>query len=225
MKKILSFALLLCSFAALNAQIAFQYAGHDYQNGDTLTVILDKDDAHCTDINIKNQTGSVMSNLVVTMEEIENHGIECWGICVADQCVPVLTSNPFTLTPNAVDESFTVDLNIDDVEKPYSIYTLSCANAMVSTTVVVRFQAYEETLGINTVAASSVNVYPNPAQGQVNFSYNVDQPSTLSIIDMQGRVVSQFSVQGQGTTSISNLPAGIYVYGFAGQKMNKLIIK
>lgn len=225
MKKILSFALLLCSIAALNAQIVFQYDGRDYSSGDTMTVIFDKTEAHVTDIDIRNTSSSALSNLVVSMEEIENHGIECWGLCVADQCVPVLTSIAFTLAPNTADESFTIDLNVEDVAKPWSLYTLACGNGLVSTSIVIRLQAYEETVGINQVSASSVNVYPNPAQSQVNFSYNVAQPATLNIVDMQGRIVRQLPVQGQGTTSVNDLPAGIYAYGIAGSQMSKLIVK
>lgn len=230
MKRILSFALLLCSLAVLNAQtqVGFVYDNHTYQNGDTMVVVLQKSAINCEGIAFKNQTASMLSNMVVTMTEIERDGFEAWGMCT-DACVMGLTSNPFNLPPNALYNSFSIDLTIDaNVECPYGVYNLQVSNGTITCAVVVRFQAY--TLGIDDVLANSrLSAYPNPAEGQFRVSYEVSQPATLAIYDVQGRVVRQMPVCGNGTVMVSDLPAGIYAYGIVENgrrsQMQKLIVK
>ena len=118
-----------------------------------------------------------------------------------------------------------MDLTIDEaVAQPYSIYKMKVSNDEVASSVIIRFQAYTE--GINDVASSALTAYPNPAQGNVNISYDVNQPSTLAIYDMQGRVVRSMPVSGSGNAVVDNLAAGIYTYGIMGSTtMQKLIVK
>lgn len=231
MKKILSFALLLCSLAMANAQtqVGFVYNGHTYQNGDTMVVVLEKTAHNCSDIVFKNQTSGRLADMVVTMTEIERDGIECWGLCAGGQCVMGLVSNAFNMPPNALDTTFTIDIDIDaNMERPYGVYNLQVANGNISCAVVVRFQAYE--LGINDVQANAMlNAYPNPAEGQFDISYSVNQPATLAIFDVQGRMVRQTPVNGEGTVKVSDLAAGIYAYGILENgrrsQMQKFIVK
>jgi len=74
-----------------------------------------------------------------------------------------------------------------------------------------------------------VKAYPNPATEQFSVSYSVEQPSTLVIYDAQGRQVREMAINGNGTLSISNLPAGVYAYGIVNGKhrgqMQKLVVK
>ena len=82
-------------------------------------------------------------------------------------------------------------------------------------------EEYESTV----LANSSVKAFPNPATHQFSVNYSVEQPATLTIVDMQGRTVRSMPVEGNGTVNISDLPAGMYAYGIAGGKMQKLIVK
>ena len=60
----------------------------------------------------------------------------------------------------------------------------------------------------------------------VAISYELNQPATLAIVDMQGRTVRQLTVEGNGTAMVDDLPAGIYAYGILGSNnMKKLIVK
>lgn len=224
MKKILSIALLLGSFVALNAQtIDFLYDGNVYHNGDTMVVTVEKT-AHTTDaIGFRNGGLSDVTGLVVNMTEIERDGIEAWGLCTGDQCVPTLTSATFTIPAGSDYNTFTIDITVDDIARPYGVYNMVLSNNTITSAIVVRFQAYTE--GIENVAINNINAYPNPAQGQVNISYSVDQPSTLAIYDMQGRMVRQENIMGNGTAIVNDLHTGVYVYGIMGQQMQKLIVK
>ena len=226
MKKILSFLLLLSSVAVLNlqAQVAFKYNGHTYQNGDNFVVVLEPNAFHAGGINFVNQGQSTLQNMIVTMTPIEMSGIDIWGLC-AGACRLDSVSNPFDIPFGGEYADFTMDLTIDEtVAQPYSIYKMKVSNDEVASSVIIRFQAYTE--GINDVASSALTAYPNPAQGNVNISYDVNQPSPLANYDMQGRVVRSMSVSGSGNAIVDNLPAGIYTYCIMGSTtMQKLIVR
>lgn len=227
MKKILSFLLLFSSVAVLSvqAQIGFKYNGHTYQNGDEFVVVLAPDAEHCNGISFVNQGYSALQNMTVTMTPIEMSGIDIWGLCAGTACRQDSVSDAFNIPPSGEYTDFTMDLTIDEaVTQPYSIYKMKVSNNNVACSVTIRFQAYAE--GISDVASTTLTAYPNPAQGNVNISYDVNQPSTLAIYDMQGRVVRSISVSGDGNVVVDNLPAGIYTYGIMGSNnMQKLIIK
>ena len=224
MKKFLSFALLLSSFMVLKAQtqISFVCNGQTYQNGESIVVTLENNYNSGT-ITMHNNTSSPLQGLVITATQIESHGIEVSAICT-DQCVPGLVSTPFNIAPEA-DYPVIIDFDLDEtIADPYCVYNFEVSNGTITSSVVVRFQI--SSLGISDVVANRLSAYPNPAEGQVNISYEVAQPSTLAVYDMQGRVVRQLAVTGSGNAVIDNLPAGIYAYGFLGSNtMRKLIVK
>ena len=226
MKKILSFLLLFSSVAVLGvqAQIDFKYNGQTYQDGDNFVVVLAPDAIHFGGSSFVNQGQSTLQNLVVTMTPIEVSGIDIWGLC-AGACRIDSVSNPFDIPAGGEYSEFTMDLTIDKaVAQPFSIYRMKVSNDRVASSVTIRFQAYTE--GISDVASSALTAYPNPAQGNVNIRYDVNQPSTIAIYDMQGRVVRSISVSGNGNAVVDNLPAGIYTYCIMGSTtMQKLIVK
>lgn len=224
MKKLLSFALLLSSFMLLNAQtqISFVCNGQTYQNGESFAVVLENN--YSTEaISLHNNTPSRLQNLVITVTQVESNGIEISALCT-EQCVPGLVSVPFNIAPNG-DYPFSIDYEMDEtVENPYCVYNVEVSNGSITCSAVVRLQT--SPLGIKAVVMSHISAYPNPAEGQVNISYEVAQPSTLAVYDVQGRMVRQLTVAGSGNAVIDNLPAGIYAYGILGSNtMQKLIVK
>ena len=228
MKRLLSLAVLLCSLflTHVNGQIGFVYQDRTYQNGDTLVVVLAPNAHQCQGIFIKNVAPVALTDLTASLTPIEENGIEAWGICTNGQCVSGLTSSRFSLAPNAIDNSFAIDIDISaSVQQPYGVYTLTVSNSSISSSIVLRMQT--ATVGIAEATTQEVlSAYPNPAQGNVNISYDVNQPSTLAIYDMQGRVVLSMSVSGSGNAVVDNLAAGIYTYGIMGSTtMQKLIVK
>ena len=227
MKKILSFLLLFSSVAvfSVQAQIGFKYNGHTYQNGDEFVVVLAPDAEHCNGISFVNQGFSALQDMTVTMTSIEMSGIDIWGLCAGAYCRQDTVSDAFNIPPSGEYTDFTMDLTIDEaVAQPFSIYKMKVSNNNVACSVTIRFQAYAE--GISDVASTTLTAYPNPAQGNVNISYDVNQPSTLAIYDMQGRVVRSMSVSGSGNAIVDNLPAGIYTYCIMGSTtMQKLIVR
>lgn len=53
--------------------------------------------------------------------------------------------------------------------------------------------------------------------------YNVEQPATLELVDIQGRKVAEATVDGYGFLPV-DAPAGVYVYTF-GEKSGKIYLK
>lgn len=74
----------------------------------------------------------------------------------------------------------------------------------------------------NNSLASNINVYPNPANNNINFSYNFDAASNAvaTVYDVTGRqvMVKDFGKQAAGTQvftiNTANLPAGNYTLDF-----------
>lgn len=227
MKRLLTFTLLLGSLflANVQGQIDFIYNGQTYTNGDSFTVTLPQGTVACSEVQLKNTSNTALLNLVATVTPIEENGIHVWAICIGSECLPRLNSNPFNMEAGAIDNTFALDLDVDaSIAQPYGIYSIAVSNGTVTSNVTVRLQT--TTVGIDNVAEKLAPVaYPNPAQGAFAIRYEVEQPATLTIVDMQGRTVRSIPVKGTGSVNISDLPAGLYAYGIAGDKMQKLIVK
>lgn len=228
MKKIVSFALLMCSLflANVQGQVGFIYNGTTYQDGDSMCVYINADAHAVTGVAMKNLGSGVLQNLVVTVTPVEESGIEAWGVCCGGACVPALTSTAFTMTPGQQDDAFSIDISLDNsVANAYGVYSINVSNGMVNCTVKMRVQV--GTAGIAEAKEQVAMVaFPNPAQGAVSISYELNQPATLAIVDMQGRTVKEVKVNGNGTAVVDNLPAGIYAYGILGSNsMKKLVVK
>lgn len=75
--------------------------------------------------------------------------------------------------------------------------------------------------------AFKVEVYPNPAKGQVTIHTDY-QKGTVSVImlNVMGQLVMYFTVNGERTIDVSQLPAGVYTLQMLGGSMEtkKLII-
>ena len=78
-----------------------------------------------------------------------------------------------------------------------------------------------EAVSLNSVEqiATSIDLYPNPAQSTTTLSYNLTSSSnvTLNIFDMNGRLISSLNKGRQGAglhtqeISLSSLSKGVYM--------------
>jgi hypothetical protein len=67
-------------------------------------------------------------------------------------------------------------------------------------------------------ALTALNIFPNPADGEVNVKYNVTNNETteIEIVDLLGKIVSYNAIQSQMgenlvLISTSDLEAGVYM--------------
>jgi len=80
--------------------------------------------------------------------------------------------------------------------------------------------AYPMTVGVNELAANAVeiNVYPNPAQDQVNFLVDPGTAASVQIYDITGRQIGSFGITSAlSTISTSAYANGIYTYVVTGK--------
>jgi len=69
-------------------------------------------------------------------------------------------------------------------------------------------------LGVTEVAASGINIYPNPAQSVINISLQGQAVTKINITDMQGRVLKTITPATNATlvtVSVNDLAEGMYL--------------
>ena len=74
-------------------------------------------------------------------------------------------------------------------------------------------------LGINEYSSSlNENVYPNPAQNEINFVADASKQKAIQLFDVAGRLINTVSILDEKTTiSTSDFANGIYYYSIIGK--------
>ena len=95
------------------------------------------------------------------------------------------------------------------------------------TAIVALFEWVADSVGIGDVQESTIEIYPNPAHGDVTVS--VGCPATLSVFDLSGRkVVSPTTIGSIFVIPYRTLPRGVYfvcVTGVEGTTVRKLVME
>lgn len=72
-----------------------------------------------------------------------------------------------------------------------------------------------------------VELFPNPADGEVTIRFDSEAPVSATLTDLAGREVKAFSFQRTTTVDVSHLPAGQYILRLAtanGVATRKLVV-
>jgi hypothetical protein len=86
-------------------------------------------------------------------------------------------------------------------------------------------------VGVHQFAAEpafKAEVYPNPAKGQVTISTDYEKGAvSVMMLNAWGQMVMYFTVDGERTIDVSQLPAGVYTLQMLGGSVvtKKLIVK
>lgn len=72
-------------------------------------------------------------------------------------------------------------------------------------------------LGSEELNYSSVNIYPNPSQGQFTIQLDRIEATLIQISDMQGRVLKTVYPEHQSTIELASLPPGAYVVSITSE--------
>ena len=76
--------------------------------------------------------------------------------------------------------------------------------------------------------AFAAEIYPNPAMGQFTLRTNYDKGAvSVMMLNMQGQLVKFFTVEGQRTIDVSQLPKGVYTLQMLGGSVvtRKLVVE
>lgn len=104
-------------------------------------------------------------------------------------------------------ETDTLKLNFEDVRLVTANGTFVPVNAISSKVVIQN----KKDVGLPPWLFSETRVYPNPAKASIFIDHPSAEAISVSIVDMQGRIVSQLEPQrGKFRVSLDQIPAGIY---------------
>lgn len=151
---------------------------------------------------------------------------EAWqtAVCDKNQCwLPTVNSKNFTLAP---DEEADMDVHVypNGAEGSAIIeVTVTDQNdASFSLTNVYYFN--EEPSNTQSVARSTIKVYPNPTQGLFTIRGG-EQVARLEIFSLAGQPVRQFDFQDGRWYNISDLPRGTYLVRMVDREARTLTTK
>ncbi len=100
-------------------------------------------------------------------------------------------------------------------DESVGIITDTVMYTYVWTTAITPVEAPE---AIVRITEMQVNVFPNPAVDFVNISMEENESATLILTDMQGKIVKRGTITGEGTISVRDLAAGLYLLRLQNDK-------
>lgn len=144
----------------------------------------------------------------------------CWGLCYGANPATVWQCPATEAIPaGGTDSTFTSDYS-DSAQPGTEIIRyifFNAGNPNDSSWVIVKFNVTPA--GVAQINSNALHVsapYPNPANTNVSFNYNMKgaQNATLEIYNSIGRCVQTLpvsSANGKLSLSVSDLPAGVYI--------------
>jgi hypothetical protein len=111
--------------------------------------------------------------------------------------------------------SFNANLNVTTILQNTGSLTDPVAGNGAATRTVTWFNQFRNQVGLNTTLSNGikVKVFPNPAKESINFEYDYNKSSVITIYDITGKKVAQTNHDGHNTkVDISTLNNGLYLY-------------
>lgn len=120
--------------------------------------------------------------------------------------------------------------NITNMPIDYMEYNAYFGGSWSVTDRITYFYSEQEVTGFSNLSESSVEIYPNPTSGIINFRMGINfQQISFELIDMQGKRVMQQKISNNQKVDIRQLPKGLYFYKISCNKESlysgKIIIK
>jgi hypothetical protein len=121
---------------------------------------------------------------------------------------------------------------LNEINNDYSFIDVVASN-LLSPIIYYRLEAIDKDgsktySGIKNIITKlqnlNIQVYPNPAINQISIQRKTDKVETVSIIDIDGKIVKKIQLNKfLQTVSINELQKGIYLLKFEHSEMIKLI--
>ena len=111
------------------------------------------------------------------------------------------------------------DINTSSMTHLYFAFKYTCTDSAASNWEIAEFRVYTGYDAIEEHKATTVNLYPNPAENSVNIV--AESNAVVQIIDMTGRTVMTINVvEGVNAISVADLESGVYFV-----RMNGAVVK
>lgn len=222
MKKI--FTLLLLGTAATlaaNADIVVKYDGNTVNNGSTIYVDITKTETVLPGVTIVEYSaepeitfvGTVYSTVTLTAtSDVTNGALSiCWPL----NCQNFDANNATRTASAEITDSEAQDIQLHYLAKseeahiaPATVKVVLSSDDDEEDDVAFTVVFQDEGAGLQGVDANAPAV---KVQGSA-LTYNVLTETTLTVYNIAGRAVVSTTVNGNGAVSLSDLPAGIYIY-------------
>lgn len=155
------------------------------------------------------ETTVTMSSLMVDMDDFIFD-----SICTSSNAIPLPFANPAGGVYSGTGVSGTTFDPNGLAEGSYDVtYTYQngdgCEASDVSSILVV--DCAGENLGIDDLDDLSAQLFPNPTNGVLNITLNTQDAIQVELFDLNGRKVSQITIQSKGQIDMSGLEKGTYL--------------
>jgi hypothetical protein len=171
--------------------------------------LINKDTLQAAHVTI--HSGSNYNNTAASMQMIASKVSATSGVTFAGSAVSNTGLwNPNTNTVNGSNNTFTITMPAASA----TVLSIKSNNTTTATILPVLDQELD------------LQIYPNPASSMITIK--TSEAGNISIADEKGSLVKQFTIQGISSTSISDLPTGMYFVHYNNSTVSivkKLIVK
>lgn len=235
MKKALLLALLVSCITFSQAQtLSFSYNYQTIAEGDTVILQAGANNEFQFKPTIHNNE---FFNLIciVECEKLNTTSSEIVSVCTI-VCKDGYVSVPFPIAGNSTYSDTDIEFDVPE-DAPMGLFRVTVYdtnNRNSQATMYIKMYNKNGNVGIDELNSElTLTAYPNPASSLVTVNYsNADNHSTLALYNMTGRKVREIALgnnEGSVQLDLSNLPAGIYMYGIESNNrisnLKKLIKK
>ena len=129
-------------------------------------------------------------------------------------------------TPICGDDFWQLDIAYFEEGVDYYCYGIGYnAEAELGELTLVRFNLEDGVIGVDEVATTAFNIFPNPASSTINITSNITDATNVNIYDMTGRCVKNVIINDNNATiNVEDLNQGVYFINING-KVEKLVIE
>ena len=199
-------------------------------DGDTLSAQATGDELKFEPSFNNNGTTDITARIVV--DRIGESETMVTSVCTGLLCMSGNMSAPFKINAMGTYADAYIDFYVPE-NAPVTRFKISCYDTnyqQTRTEFYLKVYNANATIGIASAeAGETLTAYPNPTWGTVSIRYsNAAESGTLAVYDMKGMLVLDVVLtEREGTVlmDMSNLPAGLNLYGIKGSTMKKLIVR
>lgn len=218
MKKVLFFLALCGSMIAAQAQVKLVYNDTEYNNGESVPVMLTQDDFEMYDsvllvrMKVLNESESVLTiDITATIESGEGYEVE--SFCAGGTCQPGTTCPAFSVDPGTLSDWIYPEFRLNPSHmnaQGTAVAKLEVRNTRSGEIINTTYLAltFENPLGIEDGARVVVKVFPNPTTSLLNVDADADE---VMLTDLSGKCVLRQRMNGNAQINVEGLAKGMYV--------------